>query len=973
MTPIKKMLTGTTMLSPNAYVLRDPVTIGTAILSGLGVSTAVAGTVIAFGVTVAAVVGYVAVTAVTSWAISALSPSPPSFSELASMSSQGILTNARTPAAAHQYVYGYVRKGGVTTFIEATGEENKFLHIVIAMAGHEIGAFNNIYVNDETVTMDLDGFVTTPPWNSKIRIKTHLGSPTQAADPDLVAETSVTSAFQGKGIAYIYARLEYDPDVFANGVPVFTSAIAGKKVYDPRTSTTVYSNNSALCVRDYLTSEYGLGDNAIDDVAFAASANICDENVTLSGGGTQKRYTTNGIIAADMPVGAVLQKMMTPCAGTLFWGQGAWQLKVGYYTPPVKTFTLDDLRSPISLQTRISMRDIYNTVRGTFNDATQDFITVDYPQITSATFKAEDNNVEAALDLTLPFTTSAASAQRIAKLTLYRGREQIAFSADFGLAAFDVKVGDIVAMTNSRYGWTAKEFEVVSWKFFASSDAGDLRVNLTLRETSEAAFDWNAEETAIIANNTTLPDWRNAPLAGISIDAELRIVNQAVVGVLMIDLSSDGNTVTQYEVQYKKSSDSVWISLGTSGQARFEALNISDGFHDVRARTINTAGIRSAWNTVSNWYATLFAPLPADVTGFAANVVGNSLHLTWEPVPDLDLSHYKIRYANTTSGASYQNAIDVVQKIARPANSVTIPAKSGTYFIKAIDKLGNPSANSTSFVVYTNTANLEGLNLIETLTEHPSFSGAKTNTTIAEDDEGFYLTLTTDSDFDDLAGLFDDAAGLFDGGGGSGIQDNGTYEFANYVDLGDKYVSRVHADMKVDFLDFVNDFDSASGLFDSRLGDFDGDPAQFDTTTAKVQVATTDDDPAGTPTWSSWQDFIVGDLAARAIKFRAVLATSSETTAPLVRELTATVDMPDRVEADDDITFTGTTNISFPTAFKLTPAIGVAITLADGDRYVITSKTRSGFTITTYTGASVSTNAATIDYVAKGYGKELAA
>jgi hypothetical protein len=973
MTPIKKILTGTTMLSPNAFVLRDPVTIGTYILTSVGVSAAAAGTVIAFGATVAYVVGTIAISVVTNWAINALSPKPAAFSETASLSSQGILTNARSPASAHQYVYGQVRKGGTTTFIEATGTENKYLHIVVAMAGHEVEEIGAIYINDEIVTIDGSGFVTSAPWNSKVRIKKHLGSATQAADSDLVAETSVTSTFQGKGIAYIYARLDYDTDVFANGVPVFTAMVKGKKVYDPRTSTTAYSNNSALCVRDYLTSEYGLGDDAIDDTVLSASANVCDENVTLSGGSTEKRYTTNGIIAADMPIGAVLQKMMTPCAGTLFWGQGAWQLKVGYYTPPVKTFTLDDLRSPISLQTRTSMRDIFNTVRGTFNDASQDFITVDYPQITSATFKAEDNGVEAALDLTLPFTTSAATAQRIAKLTLFRGREQIAFSADFGLAAFDVNVGDIIGLTNTRYGWTAKEFEVVGWKFFASNDAGDLRVNLTLRETSEAAFDWSAEETAIIANNTTLPDWRDAPLAGIEIDAELRIVNQAVIGVLMIDLSTTGASAPQYEVQFKKSSDSVWISLGTSGQARFEALNISDGLHDVRARTINAAGIRSAWNTVSNWYATLFAPLPADVTDFAANVVGNSLHLTWTPVPDLDLSHYKIRYATATSGASYQNAIDVVQKIARPANSVTIPAKSGTYFIKAIDKLGNPSANSTSFVVYTNTANFEGLNLIETLTEHPTFSGTKTNTIVVEDDGQYYLTLTTDSDFDDVAGLFDDAEGLFDGGGGSGIQDNGTYEFANYVDLGDKYVSRVHADMNVDFLDFVNNFDGASGLFDSRLGDFDGDPAQFDTTTAKVQVATTDDDPAGTPTWSSWQDFIVGDLAARAIKFRAVLATSSETTAPLVRELTATVDMPDRVEADDDITFTGTTNISFPTAFKLTPAIGVAITLADGDRYVITSKTRSGFTITTYTGASVSTNAATIDYVAKGYGKELAA
>ena len=176
------------------------------------------------------------------------------------------------PASPHQYVYGQVRKGGTTTFIEATGTENKYLHIVVAMAGHEVEEIGAIYIDDEIVTIDGSGFVTSAPWNSKVRIKKHLGSATQAADSDLVAETSVTSTFQGKGIAYIYARLDYDTDVFANGVPVFTAMVKGKKVYDPRTSTTAYSNNSALCVRDYLTSEYGLGDDAIDDTVLSASA-----------------------------------------------------------------------------------------------------------------------------------------------------------------------------------------------------------------------------------------------------------------------------------------------------------------------------------------------------------------------------------------------------------------------------------------------------------------------------------------------------------------------------------------------------------------------------------------------------------------------------------------------------------------------------------------------------------------------------
>ena len=174
--------------------------------------------------------------------------------------------------------------------------------------------------------------------------------------------------------------------MFASGVPLITAVVQGKKVYDPRTSTTAYSNNAALCIRDFITSTYGLSDNAIDDVSFSAAANESDENVALSGGGTEKRYTINGIVKASSPTGKVLGDMATACAGTLFWGSGYWKLKVGAYTAPVKTLTLDDLRGPINLQTRSSTRDSFNGVGGTFNNADGDFITADYPPIKSSTF-----------------------------------------------------------------------------------------------------------------------------------------------------------------------------------------------------------------------------------------------------------------------------------------------------------------------------------------------------------------------------------------------------------------------------------------------------------------------------------------------------------------------------------------------------------------------------------------------------------
>ena len=944
---------------------RDPVTIGTAIAGAIGVTSAV-GTAIVIGATA------VGISVVTSYAMAALAPKPPELSSFGGdTSSRGILVNQKDPLSAHDFVYGQVRKGGAITYYETTGTDNKFLHQIIVLAGHELEEIGDIYLNDEVVTIDGSGFVTSSPWNSKIRINKHLGTDSQAADADLLAESNQIDAnFRGRGIAYLYVRYEYDQDAFPNGLPLVTAVVKGKKVFDPRTSTTAYSNNAALCVRDYITSAYGLSDDQVDDVSFSAAANICDEFVGLILGNA-RRYTINGITRADINHGSVFDDMMTACAGTLFWGAGKWKLTVGDYIAPTKTLTLDDLRGPISLSTRVNLRDQFNVVQGTFNNKDSRWIVTDYPSIRGAAFIAEDGGQEQVLDLALPFTTESATAQRLAKLTLYRGREQMTFTADFGLNAFDVEVGEIIALTNPRYGWTEKEFEVVGWSFGAG-EAGALTVSLTLRETSEAAFDWNAEETALIQNNTNLPSAFSTAEVGISLSAELRVANQQVVGALLIDVTSASPFTDRFEVQYKRSTDTTYTMAGQAAGNRFEAIGVSDGLYDIRARSVSVFGARGPFKTVTNFYVSLFESPPEDVTNFSANVVGNTLHLSWTPVGDLDLSHYKLRYSPLTSGAEYQNAVDLVKRISRPANTATVPAQTGTYFLKAVDKLGNVSDNATSIVIDTNVADIDYLNFVASQAEHPDFSGAKTDVVVSSDATGNYLTLDTSILFDSLTGDFDDAAGLFDGGGGN-ITTSGTYDFDGYIDLGERYVSRVKTEVGLAFLDYVNSFDSASGLFDAREGLFDGDVAgsAFDTTSVRTQVSTTNDDPAGTPSWTEYRDFVVGDVNARALRFRAILESTASNNAPAVRELSVEVDMPDRVEADDDITYTGSQTVTFPAAFKVTPAIGIAATLADGDRYVISSKSRTGFTITTYTGASVSTNPTTIDYVAKGYGKEL--
>ena len=111
-------------------------------------------------------------------------------------------------------------------------------------------------------------------------ITKHLGAPSQVADSSLVAENlGWTTDHRLRGRAYIYCKLKYYADRWPTGIPILKAEVKGRKVYDPRSDLTVWSDNPALCIRDYLISSFGLdADNAeIDDTSFIAAANICDE------------------------------------------------------------------------------------------------------------------------------------------------------------------------------------------------------------------------------------------------------------------------------------------------------------------------------------------------------------------------------------------------------------------------------------------------------------------------------------------------------------------------------------------------------------------------------------------------------------------------------------------------------------------------------------------------------------------------
>ena len=869
------LLTSTTFLTSAAIIAlvpdqahAAPVIIAAAVSAAASTAAAyVAGTIVA-----SAVAGYFAtsflISAGLQLAMNALAPRPRAAGNVQPGQS-AILVSGTSAIADHQIIYGRTKVGGVIVYKEAT-DNNKFLHIVTALAGHECQEIETVYLNDEALTLDGDGEVTAPnKYAGYVRVNKHLGSTTQTADTDLIAESAGkwTSDHRLQGICYVYTRLEFNADAFPNGEPNITAIVKGKKVYNPNTGSTAWSSNAALCLRDYLTAEYGLRSDSdeIDDTLLVTAANICDEDVTLSGGATEDRYTTNGAITTGSKPAETLDALLRCMGGMLWYAQGKWRVKAAAYVSPTVSLDEDDLRSNVTIQTRHSRRDNFNIVRGTFRGQESNWQFSDFPEIKSSTFIEVDGGDESAMDLEMGLVSSSATAQRIAKIALFQNREQLTISGSFGMRAFQLQVGDVISFTNTRAGFSAKPFEVVNWTF--SPDAGgDMIVNMTLRETSSAVYDWSAEETAFEINNTILADPFDVPPIGLNVSSEARIINEHLTNVITATVTADApERIDNVEVQFKKSSDTTFISAGIGDLGDFEVIDVQDADYDVRARAINTFGIKGDFVSRTNITVEGLSDPPANVANFSFNVSSAGIHLEWDAVADLDLSFYRVRYTPSESGATFANATTAVNKVARPGNSVTVPPRSGTYMIKAYDKSGNQSAAAASVViraqdldVFANTA---------TQTEHTAFSGSKTGCSVVSN----RLRITNPSSAPSTA----------------------TYLFSNYIDTSSVRVARVNMDVKVLRInDAATDtFDTLTGLFDSLPGNFDdltGGSSFADIDVVQF-VSTTDDDPAGSPTWSDYKRFKSGDFSGRAFRFKVELQSTANNVTPAIEELAAKV------------------------------------------------------------------------------------
>lgn len=230
---------------------------------------------------------------------------------------QDIMANKTAAGGKIPVIYGTRRVGAQVVYMDTKNNRSKDLFVVYALAvgeceeilgrtieidgnsildgkiykgggyvgsdkiGSGAGSLNTASQVGDVQYSSAGNLGTDPTLRYSFVFNLHHGATSQTADPMLRA--SIPEAWSTNhrlnGICYIAAAFDYDKKGMYKGVPQITVQVKGKKVYDPRSDTTAWSSNAALCFLDYIQNdEYGKGlaTTDINMTTFETAADKCD-------------------------------------------------------------------------------------------------------------------------------------------------------------------------------------------------------------------------------------------------------------------------------------------------------------------------------------------------------------------------------------------------------------------------------------------------------------------------------------------------------------------------------------------------------------------------------------------------------------------------------------------------------------------------------------------------------------------------
>lgn len=552
------------------------------------------------------------------------------------------------PMRAREVIYGEVGLAGQPIYRKVLND-NKDLHQIHNMGdGGPYDSFQSIKLDGETVTLDGSGNITAPSkWAGKGRIETKLGTSTQTAFTNAVSEIPEwTSDHRGRGVAMAHLKLEFDPDAWTTGVPTPLFITRGRTgIYDPRLDSSpgndptnasyqAWTQNPALWALDYLRGVeengqrivgLGIPDDLIDFDSFATAADVCDENVNVSGGGTIKRYTGGGaIVSSEDDALAVMQMFAAAMAGWVTTRSGKISIYAGEVQTATVTLTDDDWAGEISVTAGPSVRDTANAVKVQYIEPALDYEIADAAPYRNSTWETEDGGEELWTEMQLGTVQDHRVAQRLGKIFAGEKREQFTITGLCKIKAIQIQEGEVFTLDSDSLGASVNG----KFKLVQRAINPDGTVKITARSEDDAKYSWDetTEERAASLNTINPPTAAVAPTPTGWTASEVLLTSGQNANTVALDLAVSGTiptTVAQVEIQYKRqdtatlaldllgsqygvddtsaSGDSDWVSVAFLSRQQAEAGYRISGIDSARTYTIRVRYITQRF-VIGDWY-----------------------------------------------------------------------------------------------------------------------------------------------------------------------------------------------------------------------------------------------------------------------------------------------------------------------------------------------------------------------------------
>ncbi len=481
----------------------------------------------------------------------------------------------RSPSASETVIIGKTIASGLLFFAEeeeGEQDENEKITLGLALAGHPIDRIGKIWLGDDLVGT----FGDKASWE--------LHNDRKDADPFMLENCpSWEKDMIGRGMAWLRVTLTFDQEKFPYGLPNVKCEIWGKKLFDPRTGETEWSNNGALVILDYYRDYLKVPDSDIDFESFKQAADLCDESVSNADGDSELRYTLNGAYDLNESPSSVLEAMHKCINAEPTFTAGKHGIQVGaYYGPALKTITESQLIDTVTCTPETGLKDATNAVYGTFIDAEQLYTKTDFTPVIVNEWIEEDG-LEIRENVDYRFVTSPYQAQRLARQYLRKKKAGRRVQLTMNLDGYAYRPGEVVILDLPSLNISGLEFRIAEWTFHALDG-----VSLTLEEDGAYLYE------DVIGKPFVRPPFTKLPTGGVPAPINLAFVPLSVTDIVQGYISWQ-NVVSdiRYNTVNILQNGKVIQSIQVPGE-RVDINGLTRGTYRVEVRAINVAGAMSA-------------------------------------------------------------------------------------------------------------------------------------------------------------------------------------------------------------------------------------------------------------------------------------------------------------------------------------------------------------------------------------------